>query len=85
MTRQKIVSAIPTKASAIKNMVAAVKSQLTAGVPGRNARGIRLYQPAPKLDIGEKNMSKTPDSIIHKDALAHFKLDSGFLPHLLVA
>ena len=59
--------------------------QLTAGWPGRNVRGIRLYQPAPKPDIGDRNTSITAASIIQNETLAHFTPDRGFLPHLLVA
>ena len=56
---QKIEIAIPTRTSPIINKLAAVVFQLIVGLPGRKVRGIKLYQPAPKPETGDKNINTT--------------------------
>src|ERR1051325_2471727 len=85
ITTQNIVSATPTKTSATRKVLAATAPHDSAGRPGRNVKGIRLYQPAPKPESPDNNISITAASITQNDILAHLIPDKGFLPHLLVA
>ena len=77
ITTQNIVSATTNQDICHHEKYGCNSDPMIAGRPGRNVKGIRLYQPAPKPESPDNNMNITAASIIQNDSLGPFHARQG--------